>query len=652
MAVKMLPPKPSPQGPQCPSSRLGPLAVWVVVIAGLYFAQQVLIPLALSILLAFLLAPIATFLERKHFGRAGSVILVMLAALLVVSGIGYVVVQQFGDLADKLPQYKGNVERKIKDLRPSGEGRFTRASEALMDLSRQVSEPDTTSTVSATTESLQVTTSSLEADTGASVVETANESSTTATIPSSSAPGAAAGPLARPSPQPVPVQVVSGPSSPLENVGTLLGPIFNILATAGLVFVFVLFILLQREDLRDRIIRLSGQNRIKVTTEALDEAAYRVSRYLLMQLIVNVTYGIPIGLGLWLIGIPNALLWGVLATVLRFIPYIGPWLAAAFPILLSVAVFDDWKHMFMTVALYGVIELISNNVMEPMLYGHSTGISPVAIITAAVFWTWLWGAVGLLLATPITVVMVVLGRHIPQLGFLSVLLGDEPVLSPPARLYHRLLGDDLDDAMEVADASHKAGGLEKVFDEVLVPALAMAERDRHAGDLSVEKQKQIWGNMQELVDAFEDREVAAELAQQTETGAARLAAAHSHLPLHRVLCLPARDHADELAATMLARLLSARNHTVRVVSVETLASEMIAQVNEFEPDIVVISAMPPLATTHARYLVKRVKAERSDARLVVGLWYAEGEMRMAVDRLKSAGVDHIVRSLSDAIARL
>jgi len=654
---------PTPPPAPAPSSRTGTLAVWVVVIAGLYFAQTVLIPLALAILLTFLLGPIAARLERLRLGRVPSVILVMIMTTLVLAGLGYVVGTQLVDLATKLPGYRGTIVKKAQALRSQEGGVLSRAASAFEELKRDVTAP-TTSTVARTTETIQKTTSTLTPQ-GISTVSQNIERKTAANVPApavqvsggntAGAPGAVD--------QPINVKVVEGPSSPIETMLAFLGPIFSWLGQAGLVVVFVLFMLLQREDLRDRVIRLAGQSRIQVTTEALDEAGQRVSRYLLMQLIVNVSYGIPVALGLYFIGLPNAMLWGVLATFLRFIPYIGPWLAAAIPILLSVAVFDDWSRTFMVIGLYVVLELLSNNLMEPMLYGHSTGVSPLAIIVSAVFWTWLWGGVGLLLATPMTVCLAVLGRYVPNMGFLRILLSDEPVLPPGARVYNRLLADDLEEALQIAKEYLSENSLEAVFDNVLMCALGMVERDRHNGALSVEKQKLIWSGMAEMIDVLSEtppekksrkfllgKEDEADKEEEPPPEASEVAA---RLPSHRVLCLPARDHSDELAATMLSKVLTeGTNHEVRVVSVETLAAEMVGQIQEFKPDLVFISAMPPLATSHARYLCKRIKGESEEIRLLVGLWNADGPMEQASDRLKSVGAESIVKTFKEAVQRL
>jgi predicted PurR-regulated permease PerM len=509
--VSKPPPKLTAGPPQ--RSSLGPLAVWVVVVAGLYFAKEVLVPLALAVLITFLLAPIVTRLEKWRLGRVLSTVIVLLAVIGLVGGIGFVVANQFVDLAAKFPSYKQTLVHKVRMLRPAGDGTLGKARDALRDLGREVSNDVSESTASTTTDATASTSSIATTSTvGISTPSAAKRAAQVGAArvdndPRTPPPGAPIPPYGTSQPEvaPIPVKIVEGLSSPWDAIRSVLGPLFSILGTAALVFLFVLFMLLQREDLRDRVIRLAGQNRVKVTTEALDEAGHRVSRYLLMQLIVNVTYGVPIAVGLYFIGLPNAMLWGVLATILRFIPYLGPWIAATVPIILSVAVFDGWSHTFFTLGLYLAVELLSNNFMEPLLYGHTTGVSPVAIIVSAVFWTWLWGGVGLLLATPVTVCLLVLSKYVPQAGFLNVLLGDQPVLSPEARVYHRLLADDQDDAMEIAEKHLETRTLVEVYDEILIPALGMAERDRHEGELPVEKQKLIWTGMSEMVEAFADR---------------------------------------------------------------------------------------------------------------------------------------------------
>ena len=401
----------------------------VFVVGALYLGSEILIPLALAILLSFMLAPIVTRLRRWHLGRIPSVLLVVLLVFTALLGVGSIVATQVVDLAANLPRYEWNLRAKIRDLSiaiPSG-GIVERTSDMLQDLSEE-----------------------LEEATAPEKTEAAGERE---------ARGGREAP-----PEPVLVQVRRPAPTPLETLREIGGPLVAPIATAGLVVVFVIFMLLQREDLRDRVIRLVGASDVARTTEAMNDAAKRISRYLLMQLVINLLYGIPVGIGLYFIGVPNPILWGLLATILRFIPYIGPVIAALFPIALSFAVAPGWTLPLLTIALFVVLELFSNNVLEPWLYGSSTGLSPVAVLVAAVFWTALWGPAGLLLSTPLTVCLVVLGRHVPQLGFFDVLLGDEPALAPEVKFYQRLLAHDPEEAAEIADEYLEEEELEKLYE--------------------------------------------------------------------------------------------------------------------------------------------------------------------------------------------
>jgi predicted PurR-regulated permease PerM len=283
--------------------------------------------------------------------------------------------------------------------------------------------------------------------------------------------------------RPYAVRVVSSPASPLEVFRGAFGTVLGGLALVGIVVVLVVFFLIRRDDLRDRFIRLIGKSQVNVTIQMLEDAGTRVSRYLLMLCVINATYGIAVGIGLYFIGLPNAVLWGILATTLRFIPYLGPWLAAAMPIGLAMAISTGWVAPLLAIGLFVVLELLSNNVMEPWLYGKSTGVSVVAVLVAAVFWTWLWGIVGLLLATPLTVCLLVIGKHVPQLSFLDVLLGNEPVFAPARRVYQRLVAGDQEEAAELVEAACGNQPLVQVYDTMLISALALAETHWQRGEL-------------------------------------------------------------------------------------------------------------------------------------------------------------------------
>src|SRR3954470_19388180 len=485
----------------------------VIVAAILYVAREVFIPLALAMLLSFSLAPFLGFLVRYKIPRVAAVLVVVITTFMVLGGMGYLVTTQVYDLAKKLPEYQDTVKTKLHSLRPPGGGLLEHASRFFKETSKE-----------------------LEAR--------SNETQ----------PGPA---TAADEQKPLPVEVHSPKPNTLQILKNFLGPAMHPLSIAGIVIIFVIFMLLEKETLLDRFIRLAGTGQLHTTTQALTDAGARVSRYLLMQLIVNVTYGLPIGIGLYFIGVPNPLLWGLMATVLRFIPYIGPWLASAIPLLLAFAVDPGWSMLFWTIGLYVVVELISNNAIEPWLYGSSTGLSSLAILVAAVFWTWLWGPVGLLLSTPLTVCLVVLARYFPQLEFLSVLLGDEPVLSEDARFYQRLLAMDLEEAENLAEKYLKEHSLPETFDDMIVPALALSEFDRHRGFLPENKQTFITESTREIIknlgETVEEGNPSAAAPGQTDRCEAKL------------LWLPAKDEADELAGTSLAMLLNSRGIPTRSV---------------------------------------------------------------------------------------
>ena len=440
------------------------------------------------------------------------------------------------------------------------------------------------------------------------------------------------------------VQVVEPPPNAMQVVRSVFGPLIAPVSTAAIVVVFVIFMLLQREDLRDRVVRLLGTHSMHTTVMALDDAAERVSRYLLMQTLINGVHGALVATGLFFIGVPEPMLWGALTVVLRFIPYLGPALAAAGPIVLSVAVFDNWTYPLLTVGWILMLELISNNVLEPRLYGSSVGVSSLALLVATVFWTWLWGTVGLFLATPLTVCLAVMGKYIPQLEFLGVMLSDQPVLEPRERFYQRLLADDVDEAEELLDEALRNGSPVEVADSIVLPALRLAEQDHDRGAIDEAKRRAVVDRVGELVDDL----------REARHSAGRAGDAASALPAGRpapftMLCLPAADHADELAAELFAALVTAPSVEARGVSVDTLKGEMLELVEQARPDLVCISAMPPAAVLHARYLCKRLRNRFPELPILVGLWDAQGDLQKSRDRLTSIGANEVVASAAAGI---
>jgi predicted PurR-regulated permease PerM len=604
-----------------------------VIIAGLYFAREVILPIALAVLISFLLAPLVNRLERWRLGRVPSVVIVVMLTLAVLATVSFVVAKQTLDLAERLPDYRQNIKDKMQRLRQSG-GKFGRSLQGFEVIQEEVIAPRP---------------ASVPASTQAAALDPNRP-------PLKDAVMTVAG---EKTDKPIAVEVMERKPPAIQSFRTNVAPWLAPIGTAGVVVVFVVFMLLQRQDLRDRIIRLlSTRAQLTITTQAMDDAATRISRYLLMQLVVNVTYGIPIGIGLWAIDVPKAFLWGLLATLLRFIPYIGPWIAAIPPLLLAFAAFPGWWPLILTVALFITVELISNNVVEPWLYGASTGLSPTAILISAVFWTWLWGPVGLLMSTPLTVCLVVLGKYVPRLGFLDILLGDEPVMSLPMRVYQRLLAFDQEEATDLIDEhiAKETKPLAEVYDEVLVPALRMAERDRHDGKLDEDRQQFIRRAMKEIVEDLGDRHELPDTQVSTTAEAGRSGNGDSEAAAQHdqaaVICLPARDEADEIVGMMVSQILEKNGVRARHASVTSLASEMVEAVDRTGANFVCISALPPSAVAHARYLCKRLRVKRNDLTLVIGLWTSKIDAREIQAKLGCGDNDRVVTSIADAVAHL
>ncbi len=574
----------------------------VVVVTVLYFARVVFIPFALAILLSFLLAPLVIRLRHWHFGRVPSVLCVVGLALVLMATMGTLVTIQFTDLAHRLPEYQENIRNKLHSVRDSSSGTINRLTRVLHDFSEEL----------------------------------------TPTVSPKTTPGEV---------KPVPVEIHGNAFSPVDAVGQILGSVLNVFVTGGIVVVFVIFILFQREDLRDRLIRLMGAGQINLTTKALDDAAHRVSRYLLAQLGLNAGFGVLAGAGLYFMGVPNPVLWGVLAAMLRYVPYLGIWLAAAMPAAVALATGPGWWEPVGIFGLYFGIDLLVLNFVEPLLYGSSTGISPLGILLAAVFWTWLWGPIGLLLATPLTVCLVVGGRYVPSLEFLNVLLGDQPVLSPDKRFYQRLLAMDIEEATEIAkDFLRKTKSLEQLYDQVIIPALSLAEEDRHRGRLDDKRRRFIIENSRFLVEDFGERadELMAGEPAHGKVGKEMQPGPDSEVAADvRVLSMPARDEADELGALMLAQLLNRKGVGTKAVTA-SLASEQLEEASRARIKLVCITAVPPFGYLHARYLTKRFRAQFPDVKIVVAV-LTQGDANEMKQREPEIPADEIVTSLRQAV---
>ncbi|MER8479558.1 AI-2E family transporter [Mesorhizobium sp. M1163] len=572
-----------------PRTSLPSVASVVTAVAALYFGREVFLPIAIALLLTFALVPMVSALKRAGIPRLPAVIASVLGAFTVLALFSFIVATQVSELAQNIPLYQANILTKVRSLKETGVGGgiVSRLSRVIERVGQELDRPEP------------------------------------------------AQPAAdQPPREPIPVEIVAR-ERPLEVLQNLIGPLLSPLASAGLIVVVVIFMLLEREDLRDRFIRLVGYGDLHRTTEALQDAGKRVGRYLLMQLVVNIVYAVPIAIGLWLLGIPNPLLWGLLALALRFVPYIGPVIATLLPLFLALAVAPGWSLVLWTAGLFVVVELITGNVIEPWLYGSRTGLSPLAIIVAAIFWTWLWGPLGLVLSTPLTVCLVVLGRHVPQFEFLDVLFGNEPVLEPHARLYQRLLAGDPEEATDHAEEMLEEEYLVEFYDKVAIPALLLGEQDRVRGVLSDEQRQQVAGSALTMVANLDDS--AQEEAEAGDTAAAEDNGSHEDKQVQgevqggddtelpdgtgmSVLCAGGRGELDDAAAAMLAQVLEVQGATVLRASFADMEPGSIRRLELDAIDTAVVGFLSRNSVKHGRFLVRRLKRAKPRLRVGIVLW--------------------------------
>jgi predicted PurR-regulated permease PerM len=606
-----------PAGEVTAASRLLTLVGIVVVIAGLYFGRQVLIPLALAVVLAFLLSPFVALLEKGHFGRVPSVLAALVLSFALLTAAGWGVANQLMEILSDLPDYKANIHSKIEAIRAPGSGGLSKARATVNDLSKEL-------------------TSTSETE-GNKKLQNGGK-------------------------QPISVQVAAPPHNAAEYLRDVVGPLTGILETAGIVVIFALFILLKREDLRNRLLRLAGSGQLNVMTQALDEASRRLGRYLLLQFLVNAGYGLLFGLGVYAIGIPHALLWGVLGGLLRFVPYVGTPIATLFPMGLALAVFPGWSQVGLTFLLYLFLELIIANLIEPWLYGAHTGVSSLAILVAAVFWVTLWGPVGLILSTPLTVCLILMGRYVPQLDFLEILLGDEPVLSPQAHFYQRLLALDDDEARDIASRHLKENSIGDFYDSVLIPALGLAEKDRHMNVLDETRTRFIHQSTRELIEElYESSQDApipgADVAGTDGSSAVAVRAVSgpgitgSRIFRPTIICIPARDEADEIVATMVMQLLRRAGCNADALPMTDI-STMFEQLEQLHPHVICVSALPPFAAGRAKALCRQLRQRHPKAKIVLGLWEFPGGVTKAQERVGVGCADIIGTSLAQIVSLL
>jgi predicted PurR-regulated permease PerM len=563
----------------------------------MYFTGEVLKPLALSVLLSFALAPAARFAERWGMPRAAAVLLTVVISLGVLGGIGYVVGQQLTSLAMRLPDYQKNIEIKV-----SGVLNLVPRSTAsrLKDFADEVTAKMENPPVSRTGD---------------------------------------------PIPQ---VEVVSQPALPAQ-LRSIIGPYLEFLGVSAFVLILVLFMLMGREGLSDRIIGLFGHHHVSLTTRTMQEIGERISRYLATFTVVNSGFGLVIGLGLGMIGVPFAVLWGCLAAMLRFIPYVGTAVAFILPLLFSFAFFPSWVQPLEVVALFAVVETTLGSFLEPIIYGKTTGVSALGLLVAAMFWTWLWGPLGLLLSTPLTVCLAVLGKYVPSLWFFAALLSEDAELEPDVQFYQRLLALDRERAIQVVETALKHIPRVEVFDQVLVPTLSRAERDVRRAELDDTKREFIWGVIGQILDGLDG-------VPDLSLASLALTSGGEHSPDGRgsdgepvhIVGVAVEDKGDVLVLRMLGQLLAPSGCVLEIISDTESTLELTERVAEQAPQVVVVSNLPPEGLTMARYLVRRLRAQLADMPIVVGRWGSTDDSPAAVEKLVGIGVSHVVFTLAEA----
>jgi predicted PurR-regulated permease PerM len=575
-------------------STLTSVVIGVVVVAALYFGREVLVPIALAILLSFVLSPLVRILRSWYFPRAVAVLLVVFVAFVAIFALGTLMVSQVNELAKDLPRYQFTLQGKIDTLRGgfSGAGTLERASEVLQDLKKEIEKPKAEQT---------------------------------------------SPPIDQPTPssKPLPVEVIQPDPGALQTLAALIAPLIHPLTTTGIVVIFVIFILLQQHDLRNRLVRLAGTGDLHRTTAALDDAGERLSRLFLTQLALNAAFGVVIGFGLWIIGVPSAPLWGMLAMVLRFVPYIGAIISAIFPLVLAAAVGAGWAMVLWTAALFFIIEPMLGQVIEPLVFGHRTGLSPVSVVVSATFWTWLWGPIGLVLATPLTVCMVVLGRHVDRFKFLEVMFGNQPALTPAELIYQRMLARDPVEATEQAETFLRENPLVAYYDEILLDGLRLAQADAGRALLDDERMRHVRDAVAEIVDdlkAHQDkseavlRDDAEQLGESPLTHLQQIEATQDLKSLPEgwrgekpVLCIPGLSLLDEATAMVIAQLVERRGIGARAEQADALSMSRMFSWDIEDVALICLCYIENPTSAQVRYAVRRLRRRLPNVNMVVAL---------------------------------
>ncbi len=598
----------------------------VVIVAALYFGRDALIPITLAIILSFVLSPVVELLRRLHIPQVPSVLVAVAIGLGAIGVLVGIIGMQIAALSGDVPRYASTIESKVKVLQGATLDRLRSATDSIGERMQARVPANTPGPV---------------------------------TVPSSGQE------------KPMPVEVRQPPATPLELAKSVLEPVLKPFESALIIFIVAVFILMQKEDLRDRLIRLFGSGDLHRTTVAMDDAGYRLSRYFLAQVGINTVFGVVIGLGLFLIGVPSALLWGILAGILRFVPYVGAILSAALPLALAAAVDPGWSLVIWAAALFVVSETITGQVIEPLIYGHSTGLSPTAVVIAAIFWSWIWGPIGLVLSTPLTLCLVVLGRYVDRLEFLDVLLGDRPALTPVENFYQRMLADDPDEALQQAELLLQERSLSSYYDEVVLKGLKLAANDAARGVLSEDRMERIRKSVRLLVEDLADQDdrdpdpakkaEAASVASKAEREVPAPSAIDAvppeedqRAPQWRVekpiLCLAGRGPLDDAVSSILGQLLDKHGLGSRSAPHEMASRENIKSLDLSQTAMICVSYLELNSNPAAlHYLVRRIKTRAPDIPVLVGLWPADATI-LNDDRMRAVvGADHYAVSLREAV---
>jgi len=589
-----------------------PLSLKVLAVLGvtaaLYFAKVILMPLAMAVLLTFVLAPPVRILRGWGFPRVLSSVLVVVLACAIILGMGALLGQQLAQLAERLPEYQITITSKIQKVGSAfSGGRLERFSRLLNNLNSEIARPQPAQPPEAKSEE----------------------------------------------PKPAPVRLIEPPLTPTQIIQRVVQPLVDPLTMSGLIVVLVIFFLLEREDLRDRLIRLAGSHDLRRTTETINDAAQRLSRYFLAQTGLNIFFGVVVAIGLALIGVPNAVLWGILAALLRFVPYVGAFLAAAFPVALAFAVDPGWSMVLWTFALFIVLEPLVGQVLEPLLYGHSTGLTPVAVIISAIFWTWIWGPIGLILSTPLAVCLAVLGRHIESLRYVEVMIGNAPPLTPAQTFYQRALGGNSDEATEqVEECLEEHGSLARCYDEVVLEALALAQIDVLRGTLDEKHALTInhvirsviadIGLQNDATKSDEHRNKPEQVPRQNSSAVGRTNE-------DQVLCIGGPGPLDGATSDMLVQLLKKNGISTRRESSDAISSINILQLNSENVNLVCLSYFSlDSSSAHLRYAIRRIRRRIPAAKIIACMWGRHENDLSKADR-QALGADIYARSLTEAV---